>query len=108
MVKEILESVVKEFGPLTFETYRGKEPTYLVYNYEDARDKGFADDAAEYERQYIQVHYFAPKAEYKEATRKKIKQNLMTIADVTSTVTREEIETKTIHITFSIEIDMES
>lgn len=105
-VKEILANTLKEFGPIAFCIYKGSKETYLTFNYEDERGVGYADDRPEYERNYIQVHFFTPYSAYKDVIKKSIKAALSRISSVTKTFTTKEEETNLMHIVFSIELDI--
>ena len=106
MIKEILTDVLKEFGPIAFEQYKGTKETYFVYNYEDEKGKAYADDKAQYQRHFIQIHYYTPYSIYNETDKVRIRRKLLELASITGTNTTRELGTNLIHIVFNIEIDI--
>ena len=106
MIKEMLIEALKEFGPVAFEQYQGKKETYFVYNYEDEKGVGYADDDAQYQRHFIQIHYYTPNSMYNETDKSRIRRKILDFASVTKTHTTKETDTNLMHVIFSTEIDI--
>jgi len=59
-VDNILKTALEPLGlPVSEDTYKGKLQEYIVFNYADERDDQYADDEAQTDITWIQIHYFS-------------------------------------------------
>lgn len=106
---EILKTTLEKTGlPVKPYEYKGTKAEYIIYNEEDERGIGHADDRPQAESIWWQVHLFTPVTyDYREMKRK-IRSMLHDAGfSVGPTSTIYENETETVHVVISCNTEEE-
>ncbi len=108
---KLLEETLKKTGlPVKQYQYAGREDVYIVFNEEDERPEGYADDQPERISIWWQIHLFTDQSYDYRGKKREIRKLLMDAGfTVREANTLFEKETKTMHVVLSCNIkeDME-
>lgn len=74
-INSTLKAALNPIAPAEADTYEGKEPVYITFNY-NSLPADFGDDEPAHERFFVQVHLWAPTGYNSLAKRRAIKKAL--------------------------------
>lgn len=101
---EILEATLKKTGlPVKSYEYKGTKTEYIVYNEEDERGVGHANDRPQAESVWWQVHLFTPVTYDYRAMKRKIRDMLYDAGFSVGAISTiyESDDTETVHVVIS-------